>query len=120
YSRRPEVQLLAHMSHELKNPLGAVLGFAHLMATDGTEPLSGAQRRRVDLIEQACQHMLAIITGALHESTDAAAGEDEDTVDLGALVVEALQWMQPTAERYGVELSAEPINARVHGGAQCI
>jgi signal transduction histidine kinase len=115
-----ERQALARMIHELKTPLCAVLGFAHLMVTDSEHPLSDAQRRRIELIEQAGQHMLTIIAGLLQAPADDGTAYGADDVDLGAVIEECLQWMQPTAERYGVELSAEPIYGHVRGSVQSI
>jgi PAS domain S-box-containing protein len=60
-----KTQFLSRMSHELRTPLNAVLGFAQLLALDGTHPLSPAQRARVDHISQAGAHLLAMINDVL-------------------------------------------------------
>jgi signal transduction histidine kinase len=64
-----EAQVLVRTSHELKTPLGAVLGLAHLMATDTQHPLSDDQRRRIEVIEQAGRQMLALITDLLQATS---------------------------------------------------
>jgi signal transduction histidine kinase len=60
---QPEVQakLLAHVGHEIKNPLNAVLGFAQLMALDTRDPLEEFHRPQVQAIGELARHMLRIV-----------------------------------------------------------
>ncbi len=53
---------LANMSHEIRTPLNAVIGLTHLQRM---EPLTAAQRGRLDKIDAAAQHLLAIISDIL-------------------------------------------------------
>ena len=53
---------LANMSHEIRTPLNAVIGLTHLQRM---EPLTPAQRGRLDKIDAAAQHLLAIISDIL-------------------------------------------------------
>jgi signal transduction histidine kinase len=50
--------LLASMSHDLKGPLGGVLGFAELALR---EPLSPAQRESLTIVEQRGRELLALV-----------------------------------------------------------
>jgi PAS domain S-box-containing protein len=56
-----KTQFLSRVSHELRTPLNAVLGFAQLLEMDTREPLTDHQRRRVNLIHQAGDYLLAMI-----------------------------------------------------------
>jgi signal transduction histidine kinase len=56
-----KTQFLSRVSHELRTPLNAVLGFAQLLEIDNQEPLTAGQRRRVNLIHQAGDYLLAMI-----------------------------------------------------------
>jgi signal transduction histidine kinase/CheY-like chemotaxis protein len=53
---------LATMSHEIRTPLNGVLGMAQAMAR---EPLSEAQRQRLDVIGQSGETLLAILNDIL-------------------------------------------------------
>src|SRR5690606_22856744 len=53
------------MSHELRTPLNAILGFAQILRLSEQEPLSAAQRNKVEVMEQAGRHLLAVINDVL-------------------------------------------------------
>lgn len=65
--------LLASMSHDLKAPLNAVLGFAELV---GRNPLTDAQRESLAIIEQRGRELLMLIDTIL-DSARVEAGELE-------------------------------------------
>jgi PAS domain S-box-containing protein len=56
---------LSNMSHELRTPLNAVIGFARLMAMDETSGLREEDRKRVEHIEHAGRHLLALVNELL-------------------------------------------------------
>ncbi|WP_374317871.1 ATP-binding protein [Aquabacterium sp.] len=58
-------EFLSRMSHELRTPLNAILGFAQLLKLSRAEPLGHEQLDRVDVIERAGQHLLAVINDVL-------------------------------------------------------
>lgn len=58
-------EFLSRMSHELRTPLNAILGFAQLLKLSRSEPLGTEQLDRVDVIERAGQHLLAVINDVL-------------------------------------------------------
>lgn len=49
---RVKSEFISHMTHELMTPLNAILGFAQVMASDPTQPLSGDQ-------QDSIRHILA-------------------------------------------------------------
>jgi PAS domain S-box-containing protein len=53
---------LANMSHEIRTPMNGILGMAHLLRREGVTP---AQAARLDKIDTAAQHLLAIINDIL-------------------------------------------------------
>jgi signal transduction histidine kinase len=59
---------LATLSHELKTPLVALLGFVQLMEADVRQPLSSTQRRRAVEIERAGKQMLDLVTSLLSQA----------------------------------------------------
>ena len=58
-------EFLSRMSHELRTPLNAILGFAQLLKMPDSEPLTGGQRQKIEVMEQAGQHLLAVINDVL-------------------------------------------------------
>ena len=62
---KAKTEFLSRMSHELRTPLNAMLGFAQLLRVDPRNPLSDAQRQKVDHIERAGAHLLAMMTDVL-------------------------------------------------------
>jgi signal transduction histidine kinase/CheY-like chemotaxis protein len=77
---------LATMSHEIRTPLNGVLGMAQAMAAD---ELSGAQRKRLQVVQQSGQALLAILNDILDLSKIEAGkleleNADFDLSDLAA------------------------------------
>lgn len=58
-------EFLSRMSHELRTPLNAILGFAQLLKMPESEPLTSGQRQKIEVMEQAGQHLLAVINDVL-------------------------------------------------------
>ena len=65
---------LANMSHEIRTPLNSILGFGHLLQMDTFGPLSAKQRGYVGHIQEAGQHLLALINDIL-DLSKAEAGQ---------------------------------------------
>ncbi|NJP04435.1 MAG: PAS domain S-box protein [Chloroflexaceae bacterium] len=57
---------LAHMSHELRSPLNAILGFAQLLARDAT--LTPSQQEHLTIIRNSGEHLLNLINDVLDMS----------------------------------------------------
>ena len=62
---REKSAFMARMSHDLRTPMNAVLGFAQLLNSDLEEPLSPRQRHRLAQISQAGQRLMALIDDLL-------------------------------------------------------
>jgi PAS domain S-box-containing protein len=62
---KAKTEFLSRMSHELRTPLNAMLGFAQLLRVDPRHPLHPDQQAKVDHIERAGAHLLAMLTDVL-------------------------------------------------------
>jgi signal transduction histidine kinase len=94
------------MSHELRTPLNAVLGFSQLMAMDASAPLAPDQQRRLALIRQSGEHLLAMIDDLL-DLTGIEAGRlplTLESVALAPLVDDALAMVQAAAQGHGLRM----------------
>lgn len=63
-ANRAKSEFLSSMSHELRNPLNAILGFAQLMASDSPSP-SPSQQASIDQILKAGWHLLELVNEVL-------------------------------------------------------
>jgi PAS domain S-box-containing protein len=63
-ANRSKSDFLSSMSHELRSPLNAILGFAQLMESDSPEPLP-SQKENIDQILHAGWHLLKLINEIL-------------------------------------------------------
>ena len=98
-------EFLSSMSHELRSPLNAILGFAQLMETE-TPPISAAQKGRVEQILQAGWHLLKLI----NEILDLAKVESRqvplslEPVSLSEVITECQGMLEPLAVQREVSM----------------
>jgi len=97
---------LSSMSHELRSPLNAILGFAQLM--ESADPLpTAAQSARIAQILQAGWHLLKLI----NEILDLAVVESGkvslslEPVSLAAVMSECRTMMEPEAEQRSITMA---------------
>lgn len=89
-----------NLSHELRNPLTAVLGHIDLLLED--QELSAAGRRQLEVVERAGSRMQRLIDDAL-----APASPDEDVdleFDLTDVARASIEGFMPVAETAGVTM----------------
>ena len=103
-----KTQFLSRVSHELRTPLNAVLGFAQLLEIDSVEPLRPGQRRRVHLIRQAGDYLLAMISDLLDLSLveSGRLTMQAEVVPLQALVDDCLDMLRSQAQGLSVTLAS--------------
>jgi signal transduction histidine kinase/ActR/RegA family two-component response regulator len=97
---------LSSMSHELRSPLNAILGFAQLM--DTASPLPGpAQKESIDQILKAGWHLLNLI----NEILDLARVESgiiclsPEPTELGEVLRECQAMIEPQAQKRGITMT---------------
>ncbi|HUS19605.1 MAG TPA: PAS domain S-box protein [Terriglobales bacterium] len=96
---------LSSMSHELRSPLNAILGFAQLMESDNPAPTS-AQKASIDQILHAGWYLLELI----NEILDLAMIESGrlslslEPVELASVMVECRDMIEPQAQRRGIKV----------------
>jgi signal transduction histidine kinase/CheY-like chemotaxis protein len=105
---------LSSMSHELRSPLNAILGFAQLMESATPSPTAG-QTKSIAKILQAGWYLLKLI----NEILDLAGIESgqlslsKESMSLSEIMSECQAMMEPEAQQRGVRMSfplfAEPM-----------
>ncbi|WP_280153318.1 PAS domain S-box protein [Piscinibacter sp. XHJ-5] len=105
-----KTEFLSRMSHELRTPLNAVLGFSQLLQMDSGHPLNAEQKAKLQHIEDAGAHLLAMINDVLDLSRIESGGLTlaPETVSLSALVQESIALVATAARDASVELQVEP------------
>ena len=99
-------EFLSSMSHELRSPLNAILGFAQLMESSTPQPTT-AQAGRIAQILQAGWHLLKLI----NEILDLAVIESGkvslslEPVSLAGVMAECQAMMEPEAQQRGIHMT---------------
>ncbi len=107
---RTKSEFLARLSHELRAPLNAILGFAQMLDDAGGAdgPVTGSGRQRgLAQIRQAGWHLLDMINDVLDLSRMEAGSLrlHLEPVSLADLAQEAMAMVEPAAQQAGVTLA---------------
>ncbi|OGV54734.1 MAG: hypothetical protein A2X49_09685 [Lentisphaerae bacterium GWF2_52_8] len=93
----------ASVAHEIRNPLGALEGFAALLGRDLRE--EPQKKRLADKIVQASRQLNAVVGNLLSYTREMKPSASPQ--NLNSLILEALEFMQPLADDRQVELRAQ-------------
>jgi PAS domain S-box-containing protein len=108
-ANRAKSEFLSSMSHELRSPLNAILGFAQLLES-GTPPPTAAQKSRIEQIVQAGWYLLDLI----NEILDLAMIESgklsltAESIPLSVMLLDCQTMVEPQAEKSGIRMSFPP------------
>jgi PAS domain S-box-containing protein len=101
---------LSSMSHELRSPMNAILGFAQLMESE-VPALNDLQQGRVSQILHAGWHLLDLINEVL-DLTKIESRQIQhfmEPVHLGKILDECRGMVQPQAQRCGISMRFAPV-----------
>jgi signal transduction histidine kinase len=103
-SRESQRRFLESVSHEFKTPLTSIRGYADALQDGAVPPAEGAS-----VIGSEAQRLERLVLDLLELARLGRAGftVDRDLVDLGAVVVAAVDRHRPRARELGVDLNAE-------------
>lgn len=96
---------LCRMSHELRSPLTAVIGYSELLQADGQ--LAGEDLQAAEAIFNAGEHLMEL-TNDLLDITRIESGQMQmsiEPVPLETVIQSAIELMTPLANRTGITLS---------------
>jgi PAS domain S-box-containing protein len=105
-ANKAKSQFLSNMSHELKTPLNAILGFSQILETDETAPLSPEQAECVQHIYQAGKLLLALIGDVLDLSKIETGNVklDIQKVSVNEVILEALSLIDNIAKDHHINI----------------
>ena len=97
---------LSSMSHELRSPLNAILGFAQLIISDSPPP-TPSQTASIDQILQAGWHLLKLINEILDLSVieSGKVSLSTEAVSLAEVMSECQAMMEPQAQQLGIGMT---------------
>ena len=111
-AERARASLATRVSHELRNPLTTILGFADLLLEDAK--LAERTRVRVQAITAAAERMMSLANEILVSGKQAEkAGSLMTSTDLTKVVVDSVESFAPAAEGGGIHVVlavSEPIS----------
>ena len=98
---------LSSMSHELRSPLNAILGFAQLMESASTPVPTAFQAERIAQILKAGWHLLNLINEILDLATieSGKVSLSLEPVSLADVMLECEAMMAPQAQSRGISMS---------------
>ena len=99
-------EFLSSMSHELRSPLNAILGFAQLMESDPV-PQSPTQKDWAAQILKAGWHLLQLINEIL-DLAKVESGQmtiSQEPVSLAEVLLECRTMIEPQAQEHSIQLS---------------
>jgi|GEM_PF-302129 len=116
---RERAAFLAAVSHELRSPLNAILGFADILMEEVDGPLSASAKEEVEQIRGSGQHLLGLINDIL-EFSALESGQlrlSRSRVDVFALAHEVVKEARGLVgdKPLVVRAFGEPLIARVDG-----
>ena len=104
---RAKSDFIARLSHEMRNPLNAIIGFSEIMQQRHFGPLGDARYESYAAdIRMSAEHLLSLVNDLL-DLARIEAGQlklEFDGVALPALVDECVRLLRPQAANYGVQV----------------
>jgi signal transduction histidine kinase/CheY-like chemotaxis protein len=104
---RARAQYFACMTHEVRTPVTAILGYADLLGDPGVGEEQRVQYSSV--IRRSAEHLLALVNDVLYVSKleSGVLELEQIEMDPGRLVRDAVELLEPRARAAGVELRCD-------------
>jgi len=105
-ANKAKSEFLSRMSHELRTPLNAILGFGQLLTATNDRTLSKMDADSVVEIQQAGQHLLALVNDIL-DLSGIEAGQMNlqlKNTALNPIITACVSQLQPLAVKKGIQI----------------
>lgn len=108
-SSRAKSDFIGVMSHEFRTPLTAIVGYADLLETGVSGPLSDTQRTHVERIKASAWHLTQLVDEVLTFSRIEAGQEKvaREPIEPGRVAQRVAGMVEPVAQARGLELHTE-------------
>jgi signal transduction histidine kinase len=106
---------LSTVSHEMRNPLNAMLGFSNLLLSGAAGPLNAKQESYVRRVDDASHHLLRLVNDYLDlaKVMSGSLPVQSEAVAVGPEVEAVLDLLGPTAEAKNVTVRSEIVPGAV-------
>jgi signal transduction histidine kinase len=115
-ANRSKSDFLANMSHELRTPLNAIIGFSEIISHELFGPMGNEKYLEyMKDIHKSSLHLLYIINDVL-DMSKIEAGKLElskELLNIQNVIADVIRMMNEQAESRGIELIAQPFDAKV-------
>ena len=108
-SNRLKAQFVATITHELRTPMHAVMGYTDLIADESYGPVTAAQKEHLQRVRDSGSHLLGLIEDLLSYAR-VETGEEivrPERVLLSEAVAESLVLVHPMAMKQGLRVRVE-------------
>jgi signal transduction histidine kinase len=108
-------EFLSSMSHEVRTPLNAILGFAQLLHRDKKEPLSHRHRERIEHVLSGGEHLQQLLDDILDLSRIEARSFrlSIEPVSVVELLSQVAAELEPMAASHDVSVEIDPTSTRL-------
>lgn len=106
-ANRAKSDFLASMNHELRTPLNAIIGFAQLMESNSTDPISDSHREELGYIIDSGKHLLSLVNDVL-DLAQIESGRSVvslESIKLEDAINEAVSLVQNLAEQKQITIN---------------
>ena len=120
-ANRSKAEFVATISHELRTPMNAVIGYTSLLADEIYGPVTDQQREHIGRVRASGTHLMGLIEDLLSFARIEAGHEIVHTqaVVLSDVVEQSMMLVRPLAEAKGltmkVELPTDPVTLFTDG-----
>jgi len=117
-ANQSKTKLLSHITHDLRTPLSAILGFTQFLQAGVFGELNQAQHDCVNNMLSAGTHM----TGLINEILEVARLENENielctqSLPINTVIDDCLSWLVPIAKKQDIKifnLISHPVKAKI-------
>ena len=108
-ANQAKTDFLTHISHELRTPMNAILGFTELISMDSVNPLPNYQKDKLNQVTSSGKHLLKLINEMLDLST-VESGNLKITIKLINIIPiadEVISTCQSLADQNGIIIEHE-------------
>ena len=108
-ANRSKTNFLTMISHELRTPMNAMMGYTQLMADEIDGPVSALQKEHLGRVRASGKHLLGLIEELLGYARVEAGGDavHVEPVLLVDVVEQSLTLVRPLAEQKGLRIRVE-------------
>jgi signal transduction histidine kinase len=105
-ANKAKADFVATISHELRTPMNAVIGYTQLIADEMCGPVTALQRAHLERVSASGKHLLGLVEQLLSHARIEAGEETVEVSDvaLTTIVEQSMMLVRPLAEQNGLDL----------------